>query len=487
MGNESQKLHILFFPFMAHGHMIPMVDIAKLFASKNLKITILTTPLNQPLISRQILNTQNSGSDINIRVINFPTAESGLPEGCENFDFITSKHLGLDVINKFFVSTSFFQDPLEKILTDIRPDCLVADMLFPWTTDSAAKFGIPRLVFHGTSFFSLCTLLSIDQYKPYKNVSSHSELFIVPNLPGEIKLSGNEIPISFREETMKETAKLFESALESELKSFGVIVNSFYELESAYADHYRNFFERRAWSIGPISLYSREVQDKAQRGNQASISEHECLEWLNSKKPNSVVYLCFGSIANFKATQLKEIAVGLESSRKDFIWVVRTNTNTNPEDEHWLPEGFEERMKGKGLIIRGWAPQVLILKHEAIGGFVTHCGWNSTLEGITAGLPMVAWPTGAEQFYNQKFVTQVLKIGVSIGTQESTMYGDHNIIKNECIEKAINRIMEGEEGEEMRRKANELREMARKAVEEGGSSYSDTNALIDELIKFKFH
>jgi hypothetical protein len=100
-------------------------------------------------------------------------------------------------------------------------------------------------------------------------------------------------------------------------------------------------------------------------------SQHECLKWLGSKKPNSVVYICFGSMANFTASQLKEIAAGLESSGHQFIWVVRRNKKSQEDKEDCLPEGFEERMEGKGLIIIGRALQVLILDHEAIGAFVT--------------------------------------------------------------------------------------------------------------------
>ncbi|XVF45100.1 hypothetical protein PTKIN_Ptkin02bG0178800 [Pterospermum kingtungense] len=123
-------------------------------------------------------------------------------------------------------------------------------------------------------------------------------------------------------------------------------------------------------------------------------------------------------MADFTAAQLIEIALGLEASGQHFIWVVRKQNNNNGNDD-CLPEGFEERVEGHGLIIRGWAPQMLILDHEAVGGFVTHCGWNSILEGITAGVPMVTWPLSAEQFLNEKLVTNVLKIGIVVGINKT--------------------------------------------------------------------
>ncbi|MCD9645073.1 hypothetical protein HAX54_033748 [Datura stramonium] len=151
----------------------------------------------------------------------------------------------------------------------------------------------------------------------------------------------------------------------------------------------------------------------------------------------------------FSSAQLLEIAIALEASDQQFIWVVKQNT-TNEEQDEWMPEGFEEKLEGRGLIIKGWAPQVLILDHAAIGGFVTHCGWNSLLEGVTAGVPMVTWPLSAEQFFNEKLLVEILKIGVP-------------------------------EAEEMRGRAAALGDSAKMAVEKGGSSDNSLVSLLEEL------
>ncbi|XP_039158450.1 scopoletin glucosyltransferase-like [Eucalyptus grandis] len=212
-------------------------------------------------------------------------------------------------------------------------------------------------------------------------------------------------PDFVREET--EFTKFYNMVKESEKRSFGIVMDSFYELEPAYADLYRTILGRRSWLVGPFSLCNKEIEDKAQRGNQALFDQHECLKWLDSKQPNSVIYICFGSIANFNEAQLHEIAVGLEALGQQFIRVVKKDPNVEEGKEERLPDGYESRIRNKGLIIRGWAPQALILDHEAIRRFVMHCGWNSILEAVTAGLPMVMWPVTAEQFYNKKLVTQV--------------------------------------------------------------------------------
>ncbi|KAJ6388380.1 hypothetical protein OIU77_026875 [Salix suchowensis] len=397
MGSLGRQLHIFFFPFLAHGHMIPSVDMAKLFASRGVKTTIITTPLNAPFFSKTIQKTKDSGFDIDIQTIEFPAAEAGLPEGCENTDaFITN-----EMTKKLIVATTLLQEPFEKVLQERHPDCVVADMFFPWATDAAAKFGIPRLVFHGISNFALCAGECVRLYEPHKQVSSDSEPFVVPNLPGDIiKLTRKQLPASVREDVENDFTKLVKASKESELRSFGVVVNSFYELEPAYADHYRKVLGRRAWNVGPVSLCNRDIEDKSGRGKEASIDQHECLKWLNSKKLNSVVYICFGSLTNFTASQLKEIATGLEASGLQFIWLV----------------------------------------------------------------------------------IDVLRTGVAVGAKEwAGMHGDHVTLKSEAIEKAITRIMVGVEADEKRSRASKLGETARKAVEKGGSSFSDVNSLIEEL------
>ncbi|RZC24340.1 Scopoletin glucosyltransferase [Glycine soja] len=459
---------------MAHGHMIPLVDMAKLFAAKGVRTTIITTPLNAPIISKTIEQTKTHQSkEINIQTIKFPNVGVGLPEGCEHSDSV----LSTDLFPIFLKATTLMQEPFEQLLLHQRPNCVVADWFFPWTTDSAAKFGIPRLVFHGISFFSLCATKIMSLYKPYNNTCSDSELFVIPNFPGEIKMTRLQVGNFHTKDNVGHNS-FWNEAEESEERSYGVVVNSFYELEKDYADHYRNVHGRKAWHIGPLSLCNRNKEEKIYRGKEASIDEHECLKWLDTQTTNSVVYVCFGSAVKFSDSQLLEIAMGLEASGQQFIWVVRKSIQE--KGEKWLPEGFEKRMEGKGLIIRGWAPQVLILEHEAIGAFVTHCGWNSTLEAVSAGVPMITWPVGAEQFFNEKLVTEVLKIGVPVGVKKWSYSGVDCCAKWDVVEKAVKMVF-AKELEGMRKRAKVLAQMARRAVEEGGSSDSNLDVLIQEL------
>ncbi|XVF67534.1 hypothetical protein PTKIN_Ptkin10aG0128900 [Pterospermum kingtungense] len=478
MATKSGQLHIMFFPLFAHGHLIPTVDMARLFARHGVKVTIVTTPLNANLFAKTIQRERDLGFEITTYIIKFPSAEAGLPEGIENVSSVTTQEMQF----KFLKAYSLFQQPTEQLLEELQPNCLVADMMFTWAADAANKFGIPRLVFHGTNCFAMSIMHSTLRYVPFKNVASDFELFDVPGLPDHIQMARTQFPDHLKEEGENESKKMWNEAMKSEQTSYGVILNSFYELEPAYKEHYSKTLGRRTWHVGPVSLCNKNNEDKAERGNVASIDRHECLRWLDSKEPNSVLYICFGSSFKSSADLLNEIAKGLEASGKSFIWVV--GKANNEDKEEWLPEGFEERIEGKGLIIRGWAPQVLILDHEAVGGFMTHCGWNSTLESITAGVPMVTWPLFAEQFCNERLVVDVLKIGVGIGAKQYwNRWADDTKFKvsKEDIQMAVSRVMVGEEAEKMRNRVGELKDMARRAVEEGGSSYSDLNALLDEL------
>jgi UDP:flavonoid glycosyltransferase YjiC (YdhE family) len=153
-----------------------------------------------------------------------------------------------------------------------------------------------------------------------------------------------------------------------------------------------------------------------------------------------------------------------------------------------MPDGFAELMAraDRGFIIRGWAPQMLILTHPAVGGFVTHCGWNSTLEAVSAGVPMVTWPRCSDQFYNEKLVVELLKIGVGVGSMDYASKFEtetRRVIGGEVIAKAIRRVMgDGKDAEAIREKAKKLGEKARRAVAKGGSSYDDVGRLVDELM-----
>lgn len=225
----------------------------------------------------------------------------------------------------------------------------------------------------------------------------------------------------------------------------------------------------------------------SQRGNgSCNKDESGLMNWLNSHPPGSVVYACLGSLNRVNPAQMKELGRGLESSKSPFIWVIR-GANHGEEVERWLSDdGFEDRVRRRGLLVRGWAPQVLILSHQSVGGFLTHCGWNSTLEGVVAGVPMVTWPLFAEQFYNEKVILDVLRVGAGVGAEEVVHLGEEDkygvTVKADDIRNAIDKVMSvDEEGDDRRKRAQGLAKKAREAMEEGGTSYVNIRTLIEDV------
>ncbi|KAH7850381.1 hypothetical protein Vadar_032091 [Vaccinium darrowii] len=482
MSSKEQLLHVIFLPYMAPGHMMPMVDIARLFAAHGVRATIITTPMNAQRFKTTVDREIKAGRHIALEILPFPSVP-GLPQGWENLSDTPTPEMSM----RLFRAINLLQPQIESLFRAIRPDCIFSDVLFHWTVDIAIELGIPRLAFSGSGFFNLSVAFAVECHGPHKNVDSESESFLVPSLPNKVSLTGSQLPDIVKTKT--KFSEMFEKLKVAERKSFGMVVNSFDVLESAYADYYRKAIGIKAWGIGPVSLFNQEEADKAERGDMATINIDRYLNWLDSKGQNSVLYVCFGSLTRFNKTQLAEIAGALEDTHCSFIWVVPKVLKTNDdkeEEEWWLPDGFEERTEksGKGMVVKGWAPQVLILEHPAIGGFLTHCGWNSILEGVTTGVPMVTWPTIADQFFNEKLVTQVLKFGVPVGNEYWKVWATEEtlLIGREKISSAVNTVMNGgKEAEEMRSVARRISESAKKAVEEGGSSYNDLKTLIQDI------
>ncbi|KAF8395304.1 hypothetical protein HHK36_019247 [Tetracentron sinense] len=482
MASPDDQLHFILIPLMAQGHMIPMIDMARLFAQRGVIVTLVTTPLNAFRFESTIDRATKSGLQIRLIQLRFPCAEAGLPEGCENLDTLPSPDMG----KQFYVATSMLQQPLEQLLGELKPlpSCMISGTTFPWTSHIARKLQIPRLVFHGTSCFTLSCSHNLLHYKVNESVTSESESLVVPGVPDRIEFTKAQLPGIFN--VPQDYQDLRNQMREADRTSYGVVVNSFYELEPGYVKEYQKAKGNKVWCIGPVSLCNKEIVDKVERGNKASIDEDQCLKWLDSREPNSVVYACLGSLSRLMPSQLIELGLGLEASNRPFIWVIGHQKSS--DFGKWLSEeGFEERTRGRGMLIRGWAPQVLILSHPATGGFLTHCGWNSTLEGVCAGVPMITWPLSSDQFYNEKIAVQIWRIGVRMGVEISARWGEEEkavgvLVKREEIKKAVEQLMEeGEEGKERRKRARELGEMANRAIEVGGSSHFSMTLLIQDI------
>nr|GEY61387.1 UDP-glycosyltransferase 73E1-like [Tanacetum cinerariifolium] len=442
------------------------------------------TPINANRFKPVIARAVEDKLKIQILELQLPLNEVGLPEGCENFDLIPSASL----FWKLFAAAGLMKEPAEHILRGLTPtpSCIISDNLFPWTSELARKFNIPRLVFHGPGCFTFLCIHVAMNTNVLDDIESDSEYFVIPGIPDRIELTKVQAS-SWGRKDIKEAAEFFEIVRVAEEAANGIVVNSFDELEPKYVEELAKAKDKKVWCIGPVSLCNKSSQDIAERGNKTPFNEHECLKWLDSREPRSVIFVCLGSLARAGTKQNIELGLGLESSNLPFIWCVR---HTTEELEKWfLEEGYEKRVKDRGLIIRGWSPQVLILSHQAVGGFLTHCGWNSTLEGISAGVPMVTWPHFADQFINERFIVDVLKTGVKIGIEVPVIVGDQDklgvLVKKEDVKMAVEGLMSQEEGGKARReRAKELGKMAKRAMEEGGSSHVNLTSMIQDIVEF---
>lgn len=483
MDSKVSQLHFVLFPMMAQGHMIPMMDIAKILVQQNVIVTVVTTPHNASRFSSILARYIESGFPIRLAQLQFPSKNFEFPEGCENLDMLPS----LGTASSFFNALSFLQQPAENLFEELTPapSCIISDVCLPYTIHIASKFNIPRISFNGVSCFFFFCWHNIRISNILESITDESEKFTVPGIPDKIEMAKSHIGMGLKDEGWKQFSDEMAAA---EKASYGMIMNSFEELEPAYARDYKKVRSDKVWCVGPVSLINKDQLDKAQRGNKVSIDECQYMKWLDCHEPKSVIYACFGSLCNLTPLQLKELGLALEASKRPFIWVIRGGIHSEAL-ENWIKEdGFEERTSDRSLLIRGWAPQILMLSHPAIGGFITHCGWNSTLEAICSGVPMITWPLFGDQFLNESFVVHVLKVGVKVGVNSPVKWGEEEktgvIVKKEDVEKAIESLMdETEESDERRKRIAEIAKIAQKALEKGGSSYSNVTLLIQDILE----
>jgi hypothetical protein len=295
----------------------------------------------------------------------------------------------------------------------------------------------------------------------------------VPAFPIDVEISRARSPGNFTGPGMKEFG---EEIMAESARADGLVVNSFTEMEPMFVDAYEAALGKKVWTFGPLFLApTMPLAATAEDANAV-----RCVSWLESKKPRTAVFVSIGSLVRSSLPQLVEIGHGLEATKRPFIWVVKPRNLA--EFEWWLSEdGFESRVGETGLVIRDWAPQKVILLNPAMGAFVTHCGWNSVLECVAAGLPMVSCPHFAEQFMNEKLVVDVLRVGIK-GAAQWGMEAEGVLATRQDVERAVAAVMDcGEEGSARRARAAELGRKAQEAVVHGGSSFRNVALLIQHV------
>ncbi|KAF7123423.1 hypothetical protein RHSIM_Rhsim12G0070600 [Rhododendron simsii] len=465
MSNSSKSVHILIFPYPAQGHMLPLLDLTYQLALHGLTLTILVTPKNLPTLN-PLLSAHPS---IKTLVLPLPHHPS-LPAGVENVrDIGNSGNLAiLNALGKL-------HDPITQWFKSHHnpPVALISDFFLGWTLHLANQLGIPRIAFYssGAFFTSLINFL----WQNFKTVRSLPAVNFL-DLPRSPCFAAEHLPSSFRvyiESSPQPDTEFLRDGFLANIRSWGSILNSFDGLEGEYLDHLRKEMGHgRVWGVGPLSVVGGD--EAVGRVNPDQISGGGVLSWLDGCPDGSVVYVCFGSQKLLKRDQMEALASGLERSGIRFVWVVKSASAQQTANGYGvIPDGFEDRVSGRGMVVKGWAPQVLILSHRAVGGFLSHCGWNSLLEGVAAGVMILAWPMEADQFVNARLLVE------DTGAAVRVCEGADSVPDSVELAQTIAESMSGNTAQKV--KAKHLRDKAIEAVKVGGSSWKELEALVREL------
>lgn len=454
---ENSRGHVVVLTYPAQGHINPLLQFAKCLASKKVKSTFATTPYTAKFISAK---------GVQVMPISDGFDNGGFRDAPSVADYLESfKTVGSRTLTELILKLNQSSDS--------PVNCLVYDSLFPWALDVAKNLDIFSVVLL-TNSASVCSLY----WQIHKGLLSFPvEKDRIPlTIPGLPPLGFDELP-SFLAYPSHDSAYL-----EAIMTKFSrleendwVFANSFEDLENELAKAMTGLWPVQM--VGPMvpSAYVEGpiAGDTHYGGSLWEPSDHYS-KWLDEKAPKSVIFVSFGSMADVEIKQIEEIAYGLKCSKQHFLWVVKGS-----DQENLLTEFLQSNDEmGLGKLVK-WCNQLEVLAHKSVGCFMTHCGWNSTLEAISLGVPMVALPQWSDQPTNAKFIESVWRVGLRAKRDEKM------IVTREEIGRCIREVMVGEKSDEIRINASKMVEHAKRAVCKGGSSDIAINNFVEVLMKGK--
>ncbi|XP_038892386.1 7-deoxyloganetic acid glucosyltransferase-like [Benincasa hispida] len=472
MEEEEAEPHVLMFPFPALGHVNPMLKLAELLSLSGLRVTFLNI---HTIHQRLILHTNLHSRFSRFPKFRFHTITDGLPPAyIGSLTKLSVLTQSMEAVTKPLLRQMLLSGELGPI-----PTCIILDGFFSFMVDSNAKPRIPVLCFRTVSACSFWAYSSIPKLIEEGQLPVRGEEDMDRMIEGvdgmENVLRCRDLPSFSRvgEQTEPILQYCVDQTIQSS-KTQSLILNTFEELEGPILSCLRKRC-RNIYTIGPLNahLKSRLPGEKSPPELESSNGYREvdrsCLAWLDAQPSKSVVYVSFGSVTVIGDDQFREFWHGLVDSGKRFLWVVRPDLVAGKDEEDGVPAELEEGTRERGCMV-GWAPQEEVLAHEAIGGFLTHNGWNSTLEGIVAGVPMICWPQFADQLTNSRFVSEVWKIGLDM----------KDVCDRKTVAKMVNDVMENRRNELMG-SVLKTAKLALTSVEEGGSSYCDLERMINDI------
>ncbi|XWS67154.1 hypothetical protein CRYUN_Cryun05aG0262900 [Craigia yunnanensis] len=470
---QAPHLHVVFLPFPVQGHVKPMLKLAELLSYASFQVTFINTEYVHDRFLPSI--------DIQAFYRRCPKFQFlSIPDGLPSDNPRSTKDLLFSI--RAATKPAFRQLLLSldrKAGRQQHPTCIIADGIMSSSAiDVAEEFGIPVLAFR--TFSACCTWTYFHLLKlveegevPLQDKDMDKLVTCIPglenvlrrrDLPGICRVDRADGPIM--EFSISQTTAM--------LRASALILNTFDELERPMLSKLSSFFSK-IYTIGPLHGLSnvRIKDDSSPLASTKSIQWKEdkgCITWLDSQSSKSVVFVSFGSIVSFTHDQMLEFWHGFVNSGKPFLWVIRPNSIIGDDDPSILLMDLKERTKGRGLIVC-WTPQEEVLAHPAVGGFLTHSGWNSTLESIYAGVPMICWPALFDQQVNSRCVSDVWRIGLDM----------KDSCERSVVEKIVRDLMEGKR-EEIMKSMDEIAKQAQESVKEGGSSYRNLELLIEDIM-----
>jgi len=458
----EKKIHIVIVPGAWYSHLVSILEFSKLLVHlhPNFHVTCFIPTLGPPSRASTAF-LQTLPSNINCTFLP-PVNPNDLPQGTTIESQI---HLAT------ILSLPYLHQALNYLTLRTSPVALVVDSLSVEALDLANEFNMLSYIY----FPPAATTLSFYLYLLKLDKETSCEYRDLPEpiqAPGCVPIHGRD----FVAQAQDRSSQAYKFLLQR-IKRFcyvdGMLVYSFLEIEKGPIEALteEGSGNPAVYAIGPI------IQTRTESGNNGM----ECLTWLDKQQSGSVLYVSFGSGGALSQEQIDELAIGLELSNTKFLWVVRAPSSSpsgaylsaqNDVDlTQFLPSGFLERTKKQGMVIPSWAPQIEILSHRSVGGFLSHCGWNSILESVMHGVPLITWPLFAEQRMNAVVLSEGLKVGLRPRVNEN------GIVERIEVSKLIKCLMEGEEGAKLRNNMKELKEASTNALKEDGSSRNSISQL----------
>ncbi|KAL2327060.1 hypothetical protein Fmac_020487 [Flemingia macrophylla] len=463
MASSGKKNHplksqvvVVMIPFPAQGHLNQLLHLSRLILSHNIPVHYVGTVTH--IRQATLRDNNNSISDILFHDFEVPSFVSP-PPNPNNLETKFPSHL-----LPSFEASSHLRAPVAKLLHSLSSQAkrviVIHDAFMASVAQDATNMpDVENYTFHCTCAFTTFVYFWEEMGRPLL------ECLRIPEVPSHEGC----FPTQFMD--------LIIAQFEFLKFSDGSIANTSRTIEGPYIKLLEGVSGgKKLWALGPFNPVA--IQKKQSKGS------HSCIHWLDKQEPNSVIYVSFGTTTTLTDKQIEEIAIGLEQSKQKFIWVLRDADKgdifvENEVKRHKLPNGYEERVEGMGIVVRDWAPQLEILSHTSTGGFISHCGWNSCLESITMGVPIAAWPMHSDQPRNAVFMTQVLKVGLVLKD-----WAQRNVlVSSSVVENGVRRLMNTNEGDEMRERAVKLKNAIHLSMDEGGISHMEMESFIAHITK----